>query len=38
MAALAAVLVLGAALRFYRLDRESLWTDEVFSVVLAPLP
>jgi mannosyltransferase len=38
MAALAAVLVLGAALRFYRLDRESLWTDEVLSVDLARRP
>jgi 4-amino-4-deoxy-L-arabinose transferase-like glycosyltransferase len=38
MAALAAVLVLGAALRFYRLDRESLWTDEVLSVELARRP
>jgi uncharacterized membrane protein len=38
MAALAAVLVLGAALRFYHLDRESLWTDEVLSVDLARRP
>ena len=38
MAALAAVLVLGAALRFYHLDREGLWTDEVLSVDLARRP
>lgn len=32
---LAAVLVLGAAIRLYRLGSESLWLDEAFSVVVA---
>jgi mannosyltransferase len=38
MAALAAVLLLGAAIRFHQLDHESLWTDEVLSVELARRP
>jgi uncharacterized membrane protein len=38
MAALAAVLVLGAAIRFHQLDHESLWVDEVLSVELARRP
>jgi mannosyltransferase len=38
MAALAAVLALGAAIRFHQLDHESLWTDEVLSVELARRP
>src|SRR5688572_7374429 len=36
--ALAVVLVAGAWLRFHRLDRESLWNDEVFSIELARRP
>jgi uncharacterized membrane protein len=36
--ALGAVLVLGAALRFYHLGHESLWTDEILSVELARRP
>jgi uncharacterized membrane protein len=40
MAALAAVLALGAAIRFHQLDHESLWVDEILSVEVArqPLP
>jgi mannosyltransferase len=36
--ALVAVLALGSALRFHRLDRESLWVDEIFSVEIARQP
>ena len=38
MAALAAVLALGAAIRFHQLDHESLWTDEVLSIEVARRP
>ncbi len=38
MAALAAVLALGAAIRFHHLDHESLWIDEILSVELARRP
>ncbi len=38
MAAFLAVLALGAALRFYRLERESFWIDEVLSLEVARQP
>lgn len=38
LAALAAVILLGTAVRFSQLGRESLWTDEVLSVELARRP
>jgi 4-amino-4-deoxy-L-arabinose transferase-like glycosyltransferase len=38
MAALAAVLALGAAIRFHQLDHESLWNDEILSVEVARRP
>lgn len=33
-----AVTLLGAGLRFYRLDQQSLWTDEVYSIQVARAP
>jgi mannosyltransferase len=37
-AALAAIVALGAALRFHSLGRESIWIDEAFSIRLASVP